>query len=144
MGGRRTLPVGNEGVANTDLRLITLGVPASIATTCSTVLPRSIPIVIIVEVPCARTSARQGPYQTAPQGRIIPLPKDPLPANDDAAAPTGPGLRNDADGPVPPRIVVLGAAITAEHAARFADPERDPAIMDGLVREFGAAWAKAG
>ena len=28
----------------------------------------------------------------------------------------------------------------AEHAARFADPERDPAIMDGLVREFGTAW----
>ena len=45
-----------------------------------------------------------------------------------------------ADGPVPPRIVALRAAIMAEHAARLADPERDPAIMDGLVREVAAAW----
>ncbi|MFO1050054.1 MAG: hypothetical protein U1E52_19410 [Geminicoccaceae bacterium] len=49
-------------------------------------------------------------------------------------------LRNEPDDPVPPRVVALRAAIMAEHAARLADPERDPAIMDGLVREVAAAW----
>ena len=45
-----------------------------------------------------------------------------------------------ADGPVPPPVAALRAAIMAEHAARLADPERDPAIMEGLVREVAAAW----
>ena len=46
------------------------------------------------------------------------------------------------DEPVPPRIAALRAAIMAEHAARLADPARDPAIMDRLVEEFGAVWTE--
>ena len=64
------------------------------------------------------------------------------PANDDAPPPAAAELRYEPGDPVPPRVLTLRAAIMAEHAARFADPERDPAIMDGLVREFGAAWAE--
>lgn len=45
-----------------------------------------------------------------------------------------------ADEPVPPPIAALRAAIMAEHAARLADPERDPAIMEGLVQRVAAAW----
>ena len=71
---------------------------------------------------------------------MSPEPSDSLAANDDAAAPAE--LRYTPDEPVPRRIAVLRAAIMAEHAARFADPERDPAIMEGLMEEFAAAWAE--
>jgi hypothetical protein len=67
-------------------------------------------------------------------------PGSPRPANDDAASPAE--LRYAPNEPVPARIAVLRAAIMAEHAARLAEPARDPAIMDGLVEEFGAAWAE--
>ena len=67
-------------------------------------------------------------------------PESAAPANDDAALPTDQPLRNEPDEPVPPPIAALRAAIMAEHAARLADPERDPTIMDGLVREVAAAW----
>ena len=67
-------------------------------------------------------------------------PESAAPANDDAALPTDQPPRNEPDDPVPPPIAALRAAIMAEHAARLADPERDPTIMDGLVREVAAAW----
>ena len=69
-------------------------------------------------------------------------PERSSPANDDAPSPAAAELRYEPDELVPPRVLALRAAIMAEHAARFANPERDPAIMDGLVREFGAAWAE--
>ena len=67
-------------------------------------------------------------------------PESPPPANDDAALSTDQPPEIEPDDPVPPRVVALRAAVMAEHAARLADPERDPAIMDGLVREVAAAW----
>ena len=71
-------------------------------------------------------------------------PERPAPANDDAALSTDQPPRNEPDAPVPPRVAALRAAVMAEHAARLADPERDPAIMDGLVREVAAAWGLPG
>ena len=37
---------------------------------------------------------------------------------------------------VPPAVMALRAAITAELAARREDPGRDQAILDGLMREY--------
>lgn len=90
-----------------------------------------------------------GTGEPEPRFEIEPRNPPPPAANDDAAeagdraaSPADPAPRNESGDPVPPRVVALRAAIMAEHAARFADPERDPAIMEGLVREFGAAWAE--
>ena len=78
--------------------------------------------------------------ENEPETSVRNEPERPVPANDDAALSTDQPPRDEPDEPVPPRIVALRAAIMAEHAARLADPERDPAIMDGLVREVAASW----
>ena len=78
--------------------------------------------------------------ENEPETSVRNEPESPAPANDDAAVPTGLTVQNEPDEPAPPPIAALRAAIMAEHAARLADPERDPAIMDGLVREVAAAW----
>ena len=67
-------------------------------------------------------------------------PESAAPANDDAALPTDQPLRNEPDEPVPPPIAALRAAIMAEHAARLADPDPDPTIMEGLVQRIATAW----
>ena len=48
-------------------------------------------------------------------------------------------MRNEPEEPVPPRVAALRAAIMAEIAARRAEPGRDQAIMDGLVRDYWVA-----
>ena len=88
----------------------------------------------------ARTGEPGECVENEPETGVRNEPERPAPANDDAAVPTGLTVQNEPDGPVPPPISALRAAIMAEHAARLADPERDPAIMDGLVREVAAAW----
>ena len=67
-------------------------------------------------------------------------PESAAPANDDAALSTDQPPRDKSEDPVPPPISALRAAIMAEHAARLADPERDPVIMEGLVQRVAAAW----
>ena len=78
--------------------------------------------------------------ENEPETSVRNEPERPAPANDDAALSTDQPPRDEPDAPVPPRIAALRAAIMAEHAARLADPERDPAIMDGLVQRVAAAW----
>ena len=71
----------------------------------------------------------------------------PLPANDDRALATSmaappaasPPLQSEPDELLAPAVLALRVAIAAELAARRADPERDPAIMDGLMRDYWVA-----
>ena len=78
--------------------------------------------------------------ENEPETGVRNEPERPAPANDDAAVPTGLTVQNEPDEPAPPPIAALRAAIMAEHAARLADPDPDPAIMDGLVQRVAAAW----
>ena len=78
--------------------------------------------------------------ENEPETSVRNEPESPAPANDDAAVPTGLTVQNEPDEPAPPPIAALRAAIMAEHAARLADPERDPTIMEGLVQRIATAW----
>ena len=88
----------------------------------------------------ARTGEPGEWVENEPGTELRNEPESPAPANDDAALSTDQPPRNEPDEPVPPPIAALRAAIMAEHAARLADPGRDPAIMEGLVQRVAAAW----
>jgi len=73
-------------------------------------------------------------------------PDLPPPANDDRALATAMAAssaeapsQNEPDELLTPAVLALRVAIAAELAARRADPECDPAIMDGLMRDYWVA-----
>ena len=88
----------------------------------------------------ARTGEPGECVENEPETGVRNEPERPAPANDDAALSTDQPPRDESEDPVPPPISALRAAIMAEHAARLADPERDPTIMEGLVQRIATAW----
>ena len=91
----------------------------------------------------ARTDEPGEALEIEPEAMVQNEPGSPLPANDDAAPSAHPMPRNEPGEPAPARVATLRAAIMAEHAACQAEPERDPEVMAGLVRELGDAWGSA-
>jgi hypothetical protein len=86
------------------------------------------------------------PCTSEPGEPVRNEPDLPPPANDDytlatamAASSAEAPSQNEPDEPLAPAVLGLRVAIAAELAARRADPERDPAIMDGLMRDYWVA-----
>ena len=84
--------------------------------------------------PCACASARQGPYQTAPQGRTIPLPENP---------PEAPSDEPDAAAAA---LTPLQQAIRVELERLVAGGEEEPDLtrLTRLTRELCLPQRRAG